>query len=120
MTILKSLLFPNPLYDHEEQLAACVDRTFTFLAPEEQLQVSCKEGDQVEEVGDCVDRGVGGLVPLEVLHDEAVDCLHGQVELEHEQAEEVGDCVDRVVTVSVTLKALHNNSRTVDEVDPQT
>ena len=53
---MKSLLFPNPLYDHEEHSAARVDRNITFLAPEEQLQVSCNEGDQVEEVGDCVDR----------------------------------------------------------------
>ena len=67
------------------------------MAPEEQFQVSCDEGDKVEEVGDCVDRGVGGLVPLEVLHDEAVDCLHDQVELEHDQVEEVGDFVTMTV-----------------------
>ena len=65
------------------------------MAPEEQFQVSCDEGDKVEEVGDCVDRGVGGLVPLKVLHDEAVDCIHDQVE--HDRAGEVGDCVNVTV-----------------------
>ena len=57
MIILKSLLFDNPLYENVEQ-----------------------EGDHVEEDGDFVDREVSVLNPVEELHDDAEDGLHGLVE----------------------------------------
>ena len=116
--ILYSLLFDNPLHDHDTERhgvhtgGVLVDRHVA------------NSGEEV------VDRLHGGgvgpgelylvLLPYSLLLlDDTVGCLHDCVELKHDQAEGGGDRVDTVATLLVPLEALHNNIRTGDEVGSQ-